>query len=589
MNKHIESYLKEFITMDKPQYAVMLKGDWGSGKTYFIKNFIENDKNNKYVYVSLFGLKSTEAIDEAIFDELHPVLSSAPVKVLNTVFKSALKLGLRVDVDSENANLNSVNANINLDSVLDYFDKKNKDKNVIFIFDDLERTLLDYTEVLGYINSMVETSGLTVIVIANEDKITNDVFNDFKEKTINKTYKLVSENSEVFLEIVNKHNVLTNHVEGIRNIFDKSGNNNYRVLIQIIDNYKYFSKSILRKFKKNSDFMENLVHQYFIYSFTYKIAGNLDNISDILKSFNNKYQLFNSKTWKDIIENNIINQDELTKTIQELYFFKKEVEKPSWRELWDYNHLNKDAFYKNLKSMQTDFLNFKYNNPLILLHVVSLLITFSKAGIKTVISVEKIRDTTCEYIRSHTNKEWNKKNRGDSFFNSTGLGYTNDDDADFKNILRLINIKIDDIVAEYEVYAEKEDRANSVSMIETGDFLGLIDILDKKYSTVAYLHNLDADMIFQKIMEDDSLIFGFSMVINHRYPSNHTMDNRPISFYRLEELSFLQALSTHIRTYLEKDDRDDFIALKLKILIELLEKNIKYLEEIKKQYINQDI
>ena len=250
VNKHIESYLKEFITMDKPQYAVMLKGDWGSGKTYFIKNFIENDKNNKYVYVSLFGLKSTEAIDEAIFDELHPVLSSAPVKVLNTVFKSALKLGLRVDVDSENANLNSVNANINLDSVLDYFDKKNKDKNVIFIFDDLERTLLDYTEVLGYINSMVETSGLTVIVIANEDKITNDVFNDFKEKTINKTYKLVSENSEVFLEIVNKHNVLTNHVEGIRNIFDKSGNNNYRVLIQIIDNYKYFSKSILRKFKK---------------------------------------------------------------------------------------------------------------------------------------------------------------------------------------------------------------------------------------------------------------------------------------------------------------------------------------------------
>lgn len=279
----------------------------------------------------------------------------------------------------------------------------------------------------------------------------------------------------------------------------------------------------------------------------------------------------------------------MTKTIQELYFFKKEVEKPSWRELWDYNHLNKDAFYKNLKSMQTDFLNFKYNNPLILLHVVSLLITFSKAGIKTVISVEKIRDTTCEYIRSHTNKEWNKKNRGNSFFNSTGLGYTNDDDADFKNILRLINIKIDDIVAEYEVYAEKEDRANSVSMIETGDFLGLIDILDKKYSTVAYLHNLDADMIFQKIMEDDSRIFGFSMVINHRYPSNHTMDNRPISFYRLEELSFLQALSTHIRTYLEKDDRDDFIALKLKILIELLEKNIKYLEEIKKQYINQDI
>ena len=124
MNQHIEDYLKAFIKMEKPQYAIMLKGDWGSGKTHFIKNFIENDKNNKYVYVSLFGLKSTEAIDEAIFDELHPMLSSAPVKVLNTVFKSALKLGLKVDIDSENTKLKSVNANINLDGVLDYFSKK---------------------------------------------------------------------------------------------------------------------------------------------------------------------------------------------------------------------------------------------------------------------------------------------------------------------------------------------------------------------------------------------------------------------------------------------------------------------------------
>ena len=269
----------------------------------------------------------------------------------------------------------------------------------------MERTLLDYTEVLGYINGMVETSGLTVIIIANEDKITDNVFSDFKEKTINKTYKLIANNNEVFSEIINTYSILNNHVESIRKIFDKLGNNNFRVLTQVIDNYKYFIKYIPHKFKQNSIFMENLVHQYFIYSFTYKITGNLSNISDVLKSFDNNYQLFKPKTWKDIIENNIINQDELTKTIKELYFFKKEVEKPSWRELWDYNHLNKDAFYKYLKSMQKDFLNFKYNNPLILLHVVSLLITFSKAGIKTVISVEKIRDITCEYIRSHTNKE----------------------------------------------------------------------------------------------------------------------------------------------------------------------------------------
>ena len=33
----IENYLNEYIKQDNPQYAVMLKGKWGCGKTFFIK------------------------------------------------------------------------------------------------------------------------------------------------------------------------------------------------------------------------------------------------------------------------------------------------------------------------------------------------------------------------------------------------------------------------------------------------------------------------------------------------------------------------------------------------------------------------
>lgn len=37
-NKHIIDYLNDYIQMSAPRYAVLLKGKWGCGKTYFIQN-----------------------------------------------------------------------------------------------------------------------------------------------------------------------------------------------------------------------------------------------------------------------------------------------------------------------------------------------------------------------------------------------------------------------------------------------------------------------------------------------------------------------------------------------------------------------
>lgn len=33
-NEHIIIYLNEYISMSDPQYAVLLKGKWGCGKTF---------------------------------------------------------------------------------------------------------------------------------------------------------------------------------------------------------------------------------------------------------------------------------------------------------------------------------------------------------------------------------------------------------------------------------------------------------------------------------------------------------------------------------------------------------------------------
>lgn len=68
MNKHIEKYLKSYLKLDKPEFAVLLTGKWGSGKTYFIDEFInknetkdEKQEKIKFIKISLFGLKELDS------------------------------------------------------------------------------------------------------------------------------------------------------------------------------------------------------------------------------------------------------------------------------------------------------------------------------------------------------------------------------------------------------------------------------------------------------------------------------------------------------------------------------------------------
>ena len=48
MNEHIESFLDHYIDLAvAPEYAVLLTGKWGSGKTFFIKNFLALKDNSR--------------------------------------------------------------------------------------------------------------------------------------------------------------------------------------------------------------------------------------------------------------------------------------------------------------------------------------------------------------------------------------------------------------------------------------------------------------------------------------------------------------------------------------------------------------
>ena len=72
MNKHIEKYLDHYLEIPHPDYAVMLKGEWGCGKTYFIKKYINAHKKKNFCYISLNGIKQCNDVIPQILLALAP-------------------------------------------------------------------------------------------------------------------------------------------------------------------------------------------------------------------------------------------------------------------------------------------------------------------------------------------------------------------------------------------------------------------------------------------------------------------------------------------------------------------------------------
>jgi len=63
-NQPIESYLDFFLDQDAPQFAVLLTGPWGCGKTWFIDEYINSrDDGSSILKFSVAGCKNTSELN----------------------------------------------------------------------------------------------------------------------------------------------------------------------------------------------------------------------------------------------------------------------------------------------------------------------------------------------------------------------------------------------------------------------------------------------------------------------------------------------------------------------------------------------
>lgn len=243
-SQNAHEYLDYYLGLEgDPEFAVLLEGPWGSGKSYFVETYFrerlaaarkaDRDAKDPLIHVTLFGVRDLSDITTQMFEKAHPVLGGKAVKLINNVGSRLGGLvGLGLDPKENAALLESMALNL---------------KGRILVFDDLERSPLPLVEVMGFINRFVEHDKLKVIVVASEDDIPEaqrEEYKGRKEKLVGKTIKVGSDPGEVldvFTERLKSPEVLkaiADHREQLLATFAASGRPNFRSLRAVLLDYE---------------------------------------------------------------------------------------------------------------------------------------------------------------------------------------------------------------------------------------------------------------------------------------------------------------------------------------------------------------
>jgi hypothetical protein len=226
------SLIRDYVFEQDPQYAVLITGDWGCGKTFYWKNniysmldgIIINESKLHPIYISLYGPKDIDDItDKIVVQYYNP-------KTTKYAFFSATR--------------NFITKKLKIENFRDVVHTLYKFENALICFDDLERSTIPIKEILGYINSLIEHNNFKVIIICNDKEIKDDTYNKnkeiydrFKSKTIGITYEFKPDYFEIISAIIDSYrnnndyyNYLLNVKEFIYTIYNRSKTYNIRVL-----------------------------------------------------------------------------------------------------------------------------------------------------------------------------------------------------------------------------------------------------------------------------------------------------------------------------------------------------------------------
>ncbi|EAB5769725.1 hypothetical protein LUS21_002914 [Salmonella enterica] len=577
LNNHIIDNLNYYLNTSTPEYAFMITGGWGAGKTHFIesfikeynKNAIDNQSGNKIIKISLFGFKTTSSIDEMIFQSLHPLLGHRYTKLAGNILKGALKLGCKIDINGDSRPDVDINASLDKIKFSEIFSTNTDTGEIIIALDDLERTDIPLKEILGYVNYLVEISKVKVILIANEkilhekdksseDK-TKDVYSKFKEKVIGKTFQIKHNIDNVLDSFLDESECepLKRHRDVIKNIYIRSDDTNLRKIKQSILDFGYIANYIDEEQLKNDEYSSLLIRVFFALSLEIKSGElsenelrknepfknektNSDGSNNVFYKYDISYRnLYVGDLWADILFKG--DASNLKSATDELVYFKqqKNNEHPLWFKLWNFSTLNEEQFISLTNQLLLEFDSLQEEEHQVYLHKLALIIYFSKNALISK-EIDEINNTVYEYIKTYKDG-WaildNRSIEDIVFGNNTGYSYYNDSDEDFRKLFNLLRSERKSISDKLKHQAEII-RANEIfTYLSQGNKDELINILYTENQFKPFFNKLNAEDLVKTLLQSSNYITSyFNHLIKERYTSRDTLDGlRAYKYLKIEE------------------------------------------------------
>lgn len=305
MNTEQIEIIKQYLNIET-NYAVIINGQYGVGKTHFYKNHLSpkikevslpKDDRKKFIpiHISLFGFKSLEEIQTAIFVELYPILKNKSLKLAAGIGKSLIRGIAQIkgagDIDKYIGDISQ-----EADDWLKY-------DELVICFDDLDRKSesLDLRDVFGFINSLVENQGAKIIIIANEEQLIKDEHysSSLREKVIGVSIQFEPDIEAVYKQIIQSRYSSSSKLffefleENSPRIIEiiQINQNNFRNLIFFLEHFRTIYYPIENEFETDKDF--NILKD-----------DKLKSVLDFTLAITIEYKLglINSTNFKDVKE-----------------------------------------------------------------------------------------------------------------------------------------------------------------------------------------------------------------------------------------------------------------------------------------------
>lgn len=386
VNKYTEQALERYVQMENPQFAALISGEWGTGKTWFVKNFFATHEfSKKFCYISLFDIKTLKDLDTALIEQINQSRSAKAIRITSKITRFAIEKYVGGDWECVENLINQL---------------ANKVRNgIIICFDDIERTTLSTTILIGYISNLLEQFDANIILICNINKIKK--FDRLCEKIIGIRLSVekdvasflrnsieyiqniglkefLHQNNHIIIEYFNHYNLhnlrqirtLIYYFESLYNHTRHNKNQNYltSLLISLCDALFYrYSNEI--KNQKNLEIESTWEDT----SFKNKILTENNILCPVLKRTNTSF--WNSFFASGVANTNILEND-----------FNKSLYNPQNKNtplrLWNYHFLEDRTVISLYKTMRSEFENNEYKNVDIFLHATGLIIEMKRCAIE---------------------------------------------------------------------------------------------------------------------------------------------------------------------------------------------------------------